>query len=89
MQLRHRPTGATAKCHKTRYLEINRKEARKILLEKVDDIVNPTCSLRLIKLEKARQKNHVQKRKAEKKREEKELLLKQTLQDDNSSNAEE
>ena len=67
VQLQHKPTGATVKCHKTRYLEQNRKEARKLLVEKVDDVLNPECSLRLIRLEKAIQKNHVKQRRAAKK----------------------
>jgi len=48
-------------------LEQNRKEARKLLVEKVDDVLNPECSLRLIRLEKAIQKNHVKQRRAAKK----------------------
>lgn len=48
-------------------MEQNRKEARKLLVEKVDDVLNPECSLRLIRLEKAIQKNHVKQRRAAKK----------------------
>ncbi len=65
--LTHIPTGAFVKCQKTRYLEQNRKEARKRLLVKVDEIINPTCSLRLIATEKAIQKNHVKRAKSKKK----------------------
>ena len=38
-----------------------------MLVEKVDDVLNPECSLRLIRLEKAIQKNHVKQRRAAKK----------------------
>lgn len=38
--LKHIPTGITVKCHKTRSLEENRKEARKILAVKLDIEIN-------------------------------------------------
>lgn len=87
VQLQHQPTGATVKCHKTRYLEQNRKEARKLLLEKVDDILNPDCSLRLIRLEKAIQKNHVKRRRAIKKYQALDALKRENLNEDPAGNS--
>lgn len=38
--LKHLPTGLVVKCHKSRSLQDNRKEARKILIAKLDDDLN-------------------------------------------------
>lgn len=38
--LRHKPTNLFVKCHESRSLESNRKQARKLLLAKLDDHLN-------------------------------------------------
>lgn len=43
--LKHIPTGIIIKCHKTRSLEDNRKEARKILIAKLDNEINGDDSI--------------------------------------------
>lgn len=43
--LKHIPTGIIVKCHMTRSLEDNRKEARKILITKLDNEINGEDSI--------------------------------------------
>ncbi|KAI0050049.1 hypothetical protein FA95DRAFT_1537130 [Auriscalpium vulgare] len=44
VQLLHKPTGLRVSCQETRSLEQNRKLARRILLDKIDKLVNPGLS---------------------------------------------
>lgn len=43
--LTHIPTNIVVKCHVTRYLKRNREEARKILLNKLDEFYNKEMSV--------------------------------------------
>uniref|UniRef100_A0A336M716 CSON013021 protein n=1 Tax=Culicoides sonorensis TaxID=179676 RepID=A0A336M716_CULSO len=43
--LKHIPTGIIVKCHKTRSLEDNRKEARRILVIRLDNEINADQSV--------------------------------------------
>lgn len=52
VRLKHLPTGIIIKCHDERLLEMNRKIARKMLLEKLDVLINGACSLVAIRNER-------------------------------------
>jgi peptide chain release factor len=54
--LLHIPTNISVKCHETRYLEQNRKEARRLLVNKLDEFYNKENSVenQLKRLEKAK-----------------------------------
>ncbi|CCI48486.1 unnamed protein product [Albugo candida] len=56
--LKHSPTGIHVRCQKTRCLDDNRRIARKLLTEKLDDLYNGEKSVRNQKIQK------IQKRKA-------------------------
>jgi protein subunit release factor B len=60
VRLAHIPTGLSVKSSLTRHQEINRREARKVLLNDLDELINPDCSeskLRsMMQREKARKK---------------------------------
>ncbi|KAH9823585.1 RF-1 domain-containing protein [Melampsora americana] len=56
VSLIHKPTGIRVQCHAQRSRESNRKEARKILNEKVDLFLNPGKSKLEFKWQKARNK---------------------------------
>lgn len=56
VSLIHKPTGIRVQCHAQRSRESNRKEARKILSEKVDLFLNPGKSKLEFKWQKARDK---------------------------------
>nr|CCA19957.1 unnamed protein product putative [Albugo laibachii Nc14] len=56
--LKHSPTGIQVRCQKTRCLDDNRRIARKLLTEKLDDLYNGEKSVRNQKIQK------IQKRKA-------------------------
>jgi len=68
VQLLHRPTGIRVSCQETRSLEQNRKTARRILLDKLDDIHSPGLSKSGMKkakhLERERRRRKKAKRKA-------------------------
>lgn len=63
--LRHIPTGIIVKCHMTRSLGDNRKHARKILIEKLDEHFNGDDSVaaQMKRLEKVKANKMDQKRK--------------------------
>ncbi|CAE6425717.1 hypothetical protein ACGC1H_004765 [Rhizoctonia solani] len=63
VSLIHRPTGIRVQCQATRSREQNRKIARKIMLEKLDQLANPGLS----KLEVQQEKIRAQKRQRAKK----------------------
>lgn len=66
--LRHLPTNIVIKCHSQRSLSENRKEARKILLYKLDALYNGNDSIEA-------QKNQIEKKKsAERKRKQRKLI---------------
>ncbi|GAA5840416.1 hypothetical protein JCM11251_006554 [Rhodosporidiobolus azoricus] len=68
----HLPTGLRVHCHETRSRETNRKLARRILREKLDDLLSPPGkSARDLAAARERQKKEAKKRKAKRKREEK------------------
>ncbi|KAG7398039.1 hypothetical protein PHYBOEH_011770 [Phytophthora boehmeriae] len=54
--LTHVPTGLQVQCQKTRSLDGNRRAARKLLLQKLDDHVNGALSKRSQKIERLRRK---------------------------------
>lgn len=67
VSLIHRPTGIRVQCQATRSREDNRRIARKILLEKLDQIANPGLSKQQIQQEKARSRKRQRAKKAKKK----------------------
>lgn len=76
VQIKHLPTGIVVKCQETRSRELNRKFARNILAEKLDQLANGDQSRSAVKTERARAKkasaNKKSKRKYKKLAEEKE-----------------
>ena len=56
VQLKHLPTGIVVKCQETRSREQNRKLARRILSDKLEDIEKGDESRTAIKAERAREK---------------------------------
>ncbi|KAF1323534.1 Peptide chain release factor c12orf65, partial [Globisporangium splendens] len=54
--LKHTPTGLHVRCQKTRSLDDNRRVARKLLLQKLDDAVNGALSARNVKISRLRKK---------------------------------
>jgi peptide chain release factor len=55
-QLKHIPTGLTVSCQRFRELSSNRKEARKLLKLKLDDLINGDQSKRAVKISQMAQK---------------------------------
>lgn len=70
--LTHIPTKIQVKCHKTRSLELNRKEARKILWSKLDAEINKEKSLEALKEMEKQERTRQAKRKSIKKMNQKE-----------------
>uniref|UniRef100_K3WFC9 Prokaryotic-type class I peptide chain release factors domain-containing protein n=1 Tax=Globisporangium ultimum (strain ATCC 200006 / CBS 805.95 / DAOM BR144) TaxID=431595 RepID=K3WFC9_GLOUD len=54
--LKHTPTGLHVRCQKTRSLDDNRRVARKLMLQKLDDAVNGALSARNVKINRLRKK---------------------------------
>jgi len=67
VQLLHKPTGIRVSCQETRSLEQNRKIARRILLDKLDDISNPGLSKVEMKRAKHLERERRRRKKAKKK----------------------
>ncbi|KAG9121925.1 hypothetical protein FRC07_001895 [Ceratobasidium sp. 392] len=67
VSLIHRPTGIRVQCQATRSREDNRRIARKILLEKLDQAANPGLSKLQVQQEKERQRKRQRAKKARKK----------------------
>uniref|UniRef100_A0A023G557 Putative translational termination n=1 Tax=Amblyomma triste TaxID=251400 RepID=A0A023G557_AMBTT len=65
----HTPTGIVVRCHEARLLHENRKLARKMLLEKLDDHINGDMSVAAQKLRIKKEKRRKLDRKNEKLRE--------------------
>lgn len=72
VQLLHRPTGIRVSCQETRSLAQNRRLARKMLVEKLDKMVNPGLSKGEFEKAKKRERERRRKRKARKREEERE-----------------
>jgi len=73
VQLLHKPTGIRVNCQETRSLTQNRQIARKILLEKVDRLVNPGLSKEDMKRAKQIERERRRRKKAKKRAKTKEL----------------
>ena len=67
VQLKHLPTGIVVKCQETRSRDQNRKFARRILSEKLDEMEKGDESRTAIKTERARTKNASAAKKARRK----------------------
>ncbi|GAA6056315.1 hypothetical protein JCM3770_000665, partial [Rhodotorula araucariae] len=68
----HLPTGLRVHCHETRSRETNRRLARRILREKIDQLLSPPGeSARELEAARERQKKEAKRRKARRKVEEK------------------
>lgn len=65
--LKHKPTGLHVRCQKTRSLDDNRRVARKLLIQKLDDHFNGKLSKRNLKFDKLRRKKANKSHKAKKK----------------------
>jgi protein subunit release factor B len=65
--LTHVPTGLQVQCQKTRSLDGNRRAARKLLLQKLDDHINGALSKRSEKIDKLRRKKARNRAKAKQK----------------------
>ncbi|GAA5937689.1 hypothetical protein JCM1841_002553 [Sporobolomyces salmonicolor] len=66
----HKPTGLRVQCHETRSLETNRKLARRIMREKLDQLLSPPGeSVRDLKAARERQKKQAKRRKSKRKAE--------------------
>ena len=67
VQLRHIPTGIVVKCHQQRDREINRKIARKLMMEKLEELYLGKESKKQLKYERIRKKKANKKRRSKKK----------------------
>ncbi|GAB9467107.1 Peptide chain release factor c12orf65 [Globisporangium polare] len=65
--LKHTPTGLHVRCQKTRSLDDNRRVARKLLVQKLDDQLNGELSARNVKFSKLRKRKASKKAKSSKK----------------------
>jgi len=72
VQLLHIPTGIRVCCQETRSLELNRKFARRLLLEKLDALQNPGLSKQDLKRALKAERHRRRKKKAKKKANEEE-----------------
>ncbi|TEB36217.1 hypothetical protein FA13DRAFT_1683545 [Coprinellus micaceus] len=66
VQLLHKPTGIRVSCQETRSLSQNRTRARKILLAKLDRLMNPGISKEDMKAAKQRERERRRRKKAKK-----------------------
>lgn len=73
VQLLHKPTGIRVTCQETRSLAQNRKIARKLLVEKLDQMMNPGLSKEEMKRARQIERERRRRKKAKKK------ALKQTV----------
>lgn len=63
----HKPTGIQVRSHKTRYLEINRRDAMNLLQLELDKVVNGASSKENLKVLRERERKRVASRKSRKK----------------------
>jgi len=68
VSLIHKPTGIRVTCHKTRSQATNRQSARKMLVEKLDQLYNPGITKEDIRTLKIRERKRQGAKKARKKR---------------------
>lgn len=80
--IRHTPTGLVVRCHESRLLHENRKLARKMLLDKLDEHLNGSASVASQRLRIKRDKQRKLDRKKEKLRELKRRFLESQGRDD-------
>ncbi|XP_018496180.1 probable peptide chain release factor C12orf65 homolog, mitochondrial [Galendromus occidentalis] len=80
----HRPTGVVVRCHESRLQHQNRRMARQLLVEKVDDFINGEMSVRNQKIRIERERKIKAEQRAKKLREKKRLEKeeKQRLQEE-------
>uniref|UniRef100_A0A023FHE1 Putative translational termination n=1 Tax=Amblyomma cajennense TaxID=34607 RepID=A0A023FHE1_AMBCJ len=83
--LRHTPTGIVVRCHEARLLHENRKLARKMLLEKLDEHLNGDMSVAAQKLRVKKEKRRKLDRKNEKLRELKRQFVERQQKNDMDS----
>ncbi|KAK7467075.1 hypothetical protein VKT23_004136 [Stygiomarasmius scandens] len=79
VQLLHKPTGIRVSCQESRSLSLNRRLARRLLAEKLDQLLNPGLSKEDLKKAKQRERERRRRKKAKKKD-----LAKQKEQNENS-----
>lgn len=63
----HKPTGIQVRSHKTRYMEINRRDAFKLLERELDQLINGDSSKAEIERLKAQEAKRQKSKKAKKK----------------------
>ncbi|KAL0947074.1 hypothetical protein HGRIS_013215 [Hohenbuehelia grisea] len=68
VQLLHKPTGIRVTCQDSRSLELNRRLARRLLVEKLDKIRNPGLSKGELQRAKQRERERQRRKKAKKKK---------------------
>jgi len=66
VQLLHKPTGIRVDCQETRSLSLNRRIARKLLVQKLDKMANPGLSKEDFQRAKQRERERRRRRKAKK-----------------------
>ncbi|CAL1703670.1 unnamed protein product [Somion occarium] len=67
VQLLHKPTGIRVSCQETRSLDLNRRYARKLILEKLDHLYNPGLSKEDLRKAKQLERERRRRKKAKKK----------------------
>lgn len=65
--LLHTPTGIQVRSHKTRYLEVNRRDAWKLLKSRLDDLINGPASKNALEALKERERKRTAGRRSRKK----------------------
>jgi len=72
VQLLHKPTGIRVSCQESRSLELNRRLARRLIIDKLDKMMNPGLSKADFMRAKQRERERRRRKKAKKKALEKE-----------------
>ena len=60
----HKPTGIQVRSHKTRYAELNRRDARKHLEDMLDSLINGECSKENLRAMRERERKRISARKS-------------------------
>jgi len=63
----HKPTNIQVRSHKTRYLEINRRDAKKLLGAELDKLINGDASKTAIEALRSKEKKRISSRKSKRK----------------------
>ena len=63
----HKPTGIQVRSHKTRYLEINKRDARTLLKDALDQLINGSTSKSAIADMRQHERKRVEARKSKRK----------------------